>query len=200
MTTAINSSRILSPQALQELRETRPEALLLDVRTPREYESVHIRGSFSVPLDALPEHQEEIRANVVAPVVLVCQSGSRSLKAEKALSASGMANLFVLEGGVNRWLSEGLEVSRGPKRVSIERQVRIVAGLLAFLGGILAVTVHPLWGLLAAGVGGGLLFAGLTDTCAMGTLLSGLPFNRSPGCDIEATVRALKDGDAVRAP
>ena len=46
-------------------------------------------------------------------------------------------------------------------------------------------TLHPAWGLLAAGVGAGLLFAGLTDSCAMGMMLTKLPYNRPAGCDVE---------------
>ncbi len=194
MTRTADQSRVLSPRELSEFRALHPETRLLDVRSPGEFESSHIRGSYNVPLDTLPEHGEEIRASVEAPVVLICQSGSRARRAEVALAESGMSNLLVLDGGVTRWIQDGLEVDRGPSRMSLERQVRISAGALALAGGTLALLVSPLWGLLAAGVGGGLVFAGVSDTCAMGTLLAKLPYNRPDSCDMEATIRALEDG------
>lgn len=105
-----------------------------------------------------------------------------------------MPNLHVLDGGMNAWIQAGLPVERGPKRISLERQVRIVAGSLAAAGGILALAVNPLFALLPAFVGSGLVFAGVTDTCGMAMLLSRLPYNRPATCDVSAMVEALKRG------
>ncbi len=187
---------VLSPEALTELLESGADLRLLDVRTPGEYEAVHIRGAYNVPLDTLGEHGDDIRAHVETPVVLVCQSGSRARRAEEALARAGMPNLHVLDGGVNGWVATGNPVQRGAERISLERQVRIAAGTLAATGGILAVAVNPLFGLLAAFVGSGLVFAGVTDTCGMAMVLSRLPYNRPATCDVDAMVRALKSGAA----
>lgn len=185
---------VIEASGLAELVREQPRIRLLDVRTPGEYETVHIRGAYNVPLDRLGEHAGEIRANVDAPVVLICQSGQRARRAEAALKESGMPNLHVLDGGMNAWIQAGLPVERGPKRISLERQVRIVAGSLAAAGGILALAVNPLFALLSAFVGSGLVFAGVTDTCGMAMLLSRLPYNRPATCDVSAMVEALKRG------
>lgn len=171
-----------------------PEIRLLDVRTPAEYETVHIRGAYNVPLDTLGEHGPDIRAQVEVPVVLICQSGQRARRAEEALRTSGMANLHVLDGGVNGWISGGKPVERGAQRLSLERQVRIAAGTVAAIGGVLALLVNPMFALLPAFVGSGLVFAGLTDTCGMAMILSRLPYNRPATCDVSAMVRALQNG------
>ena len=168
---------------------------MLDVRTPGEYETAHIAGAYNVPLDTLGEHATEIRASVAEPVVLVCQSGQRARKAEEALSAAGMANLHVLEGGMTGWAAAGHPVLHGRKRLSLERQVRIAAGALAAAGGALALAVNPLFALIPTFVGSGLLFAGVTDTCGMAMLLAKLPYNRPGTCDVGAMVRALARGD-----
>lgn len=186
--------RLLEPRDLEELVRRRPAVRLLDVRTPGEYESVHIRGAYNVPLDRLGEHGPELRAQVRDPIVLICQSGQRAQRAEAALQASGMPNLHILDGGMNSWLGTGLVVERGKKRLSLERQVRIAAGSLAALGGLLALLVNPLFALLPAFVGSGLVFAGITDTCGMAMLLSRLPYNRPATCDVTAMVLALKNG------
>ncbi|HEU0078791.1 MAG TPA: rhodanese-like domain-containing protein, partial [Longimicrobiaceae bacterium] len=151
---------------------------------------------YNVPLDTLGEHAAEIRAHVDEPVVLVCQSGARARRAEEALGAAGMPNLHVLDGGVTGWVAAGLPVRRGAERISLERQVRVVAGALAASGGLLAVLASPWFGLLPAFVGSGLVFAGVTDTCGMAMLLSRLPYNRPASCDVDAMVRALKEGSA----
>ena len=185
---------MIRPDQLELILREHPGIRLLDVRTPGEYESVHIRGAYNVPLDTLGEHGPDIRAGLDQPVVLICQSGQRARKAEEALKNAGMPNLHVLDGGVNGWVAAGKPVQRGRERISLERQVRIVAGALAATGGLLAVLVNPLFGLLAAFIGSGLVFAGVTDTCGMAMVLSRLPYNRPATCDVEAMVRALKSG------
>ena len=69
----------------------------------------------------------------------------------------------------------------------------MAAGAMAAAGGFLAVLVDPAFGLLSAIVGSGLVFAGVTDTCAMGLLLAKLPYNRAATCDVGAAVRALAE-------
>jgi rhodanese-related sulfurtransferase len=174
-----------------------PRVRLLDVRTAGEYESAHIPGAYNVPLATLGEHSREIRAAVADPLVLVCQSGQRAGKAEAALRAVGLENVRVLDGGMTAWAAAGLPMVHGRKRLSLERQVRIAAGVLAATGGLLAVMVHPAFGWLAAFVGGGLTFAGITDTCGMAMLLARLPYNRAASCDVGAVVRALSENRAA---
>jgi rhodanese-related sulfurtransferase len=187
---------VLTPDTLKELLHANPRARLLDVRTPGEYETMHIQGAYNVPLDSLGEHAEEIRASVNDPVVLVCQSGARARRAEEALRHCSMNNLHVLDGGVNAWIAAKKPVVRAARRLSLERQVRIAAGTLAAAGGILALVVNPLFAILSAFVGSGLVFAGVTDTCGMAMVLSRLPYNRPASCDVDAMVSALKTGTA----
>ncbi len=187
---------VLPAHELAELLRQRPDVRLLDVRTPAEYESAHIPGAYNVPLDTLGEHAEEIRATVNEPVVLICQSGARARRAEEALKQCTMTNLHVLDGGMNGWLTAGQPVNRGPQRLSLERQVRIAAGALAATGAVLALAVNPLFALVPAAMGSGLVFAGVTDTCGLAMVLSRLPYNQTASCDVEAMVGALKRGAA----
>lgn len=189
-------SAFLLPAELAPLLDGDARVRLLDVRTPGEYETAHISGAYNVPLDTLGEHAREIRDNVAAPIVLVCQSGQRARKAEEALKNAGLESVHVLDGGVNGWLAAGLPVVRRAARISLERQVRVVAGAIAAVGGLFAVFVSPWLGLLSTFVGSGLVFAGLTDTCGMAMLLAKLPYNRPASCDVSAMVRALLSGDA----
>jgi rhodanese-related sulfurtransferase len=162
---------------------------LLDVRTPSEFDNGHIAGAYNVPLDQLHEHAQEVRAARGA-VVLICQSGQRAQKADALLRSAGMATMHVLDGGMKAWLAAGYPVRRIRARMSLERQVRIAAGAMVAAGSIAALTVSPLWALLPALVGSGLVFAGVSDTCTMGMLLARLPYNRAAAsCDTEAIVR-----------
>jgi rhodanese-related sulfurtransferase len=187
---------VVATDDLGRLLESNPDIRILDVRTPGEYETVHIPGAYNVPLDVLGEHGREIRSNVAAPVVLVCQSGQRARKAEQALRGAGMPNLHVLDGGMMAWTSAGLPVVRGTPRVSLERQVRIAAGSVVALGGALALAANPAFAVVPLLIGSGLLFSGLTNTCGMAMVLGRLPYNRAATCDVSAMVRALAAGAA----
>ena len=193
---------VLTPIALASLVRAHPETRLLDVRTPAEFETEHIASAYNVPLDLLSEHGAEIRAAVAEPVVLICRSGQRARKAEQALRAAGMSNLHVLDGGMLAWTAAGHPVRSGTPRMSLERQVRIVAGVATGAGGFLALFVNPLFAAIPALIGAGLAIAGATDSCLMGTLLAKLPFNRTASCDVPTMVRALTMGtspDETRA-
>jgi rhodanese-related sulfurtransferase len=176
---------------LAEWRRAGADHRVIDVRTPAEFESAHIPGSYNIPLDQLGEHREEIARHVDDPVVLVCRSGARAEQAEQRLAAAGMDNVHVLEGGIVAWQSRSDEVVRGAQRWDLERQVRLVAGSLVLLG-ILGSLLVPGLQWLAAAVGAGLVIAALTNTCAMGALLAKLPYNRStPSCDVDRMVDQL---------
>jgi rhodanese-related sulfurtransferase len=190
---------VLTAAQVASLSGQIPHVRLLDVRTPAEFASEHIRGAYNVPLDTLGEHAREIRASRQNPLVLVCRSGQRARTAETALKAAGLQHLHVLDGGIAAWTAAGLPVERGRQMMSLERQVRIATGALAATGGLLAVLVHPVFGWLPALVGSGLVFAGITDTCGMAMLLARLPHNRPATCDVHVAVRALSEDRAGTA-
>ncbi len=160
---------------------------LLDVRTPAEFASVHIPGSYNVPLDLLREHRDELRDHLDEDAVLICRSGARAGQAEGLLAATGLSNLHVLAGGITAWEGNGAPVNRGPERWDLERQVRLVAGGLV-LSGVLASVVAPKAKWLSAAIGAGLSGAAVTNSCAMGALLSKLPYNRDSDSTDLATV------------
>lgn len=191
---------VLTAAALADLTRARPDVRLLDVRTPGEYATVHVPGSYNVPLDALAEHGREI-STVDAPVVLICRSGQRARQAEAALATAGMQNLHVLDGGLQAWDAAGLPVRRGKGPIPLERQVRIAAGAIGASGALLALSLSPLFAIVPLFIGGGLLFSGITDTCGMAMVLSRLPYNRGAAqCDVGAMVRALSTGRDAGTP
>lgn len=181
-----------APEVEAMLRQGEP-LVLLDVRTPAEFAAAHIPGSYNVPLDLLPEHAQEIGAASGDPVVLVCRSGARARQAEQSLAGAAFPRLHVLDGGLSAWEAAGLALNRGPQRWGMERQVRGVAGALVLAGALGGLFVSRPLGLLAAGVGAGLAFSAVTDTCGMAKLLSLLPYNQGASCDVSAVLREMTE-------
>jgi len=190
MTATIPGADTIDSGRLRQLREADPDIRILDVRTGGEYETIHIPGSYNVPLDTLGEHVRDL-ASVEHPVVLVCQSGGRATQAHEELTSAGKDTLHILEGGMEAWESGGGEIVRGDKnRWAMDRQVRFAAGSLA-LAGLAASTVVPGAKWIAGGVAAGLTYSAVTNTCAMTAVLSKLPHNRTDKCDIAGVLEDL---------
>jgi rhodanese-related sulfurtransferase len=162
---------------------------VLDVRSPAEFETAHLSGSHNVPLDLLGEHAPELAASLDGSVLLVCQSGVRATQAAQRLAAAGLTDLHVVDGGVPALAAAGGPIARGQARWALERQVRLVAGSLVLLGA-LASLLLPIALVLAICIGAGLTFSALSNTCAMGALLSRLPYNRGPAAPTAPRVLA----------
>jgi len=154
---------------------------IIDVRTPLEFQEVHAHGAVNIPLDEL---EAEKLSNFVNPesktVYLICRSGGRGKKACEKLLAKGPWQPINIEGGTQGWEAAGRPVHRGKKVMSLERQVRIAAGSLVVLGCALGAFVTPYAFGLAAFVGAGLVFAGVTDTCALGLFIARMTWNSTP--------------------
>jgi rhodanese-related sulfurtransferase len=173
----------ISPHELRDRQAAGETVDLVDVRTPAEFRAAHVAFARNVPLDRL-------NRAAVGPagrrVYVVCQTGARGRQACERLVAAGYPDVVHVEGGTGACAAAGLPVVRGKPVMSLERQVRIAAGLLVLLGTVLGWLVHPAVAGLAAFVGAGLVSAGVTDTCGMGLLLARIPWNRGgeprPAC------------------
>ena len=173
------NTRTITPQQLGELKSSGQDVDLIDVRTSVEFREVHVEFARNVPLDRLDADELKASRNGSSePLYVICRSGSRGKQACERLLSAGITNVVNVDGGTLAWEQAGLPVVRGKKAVSLERQVRIAAGTLVFIGSVLGAFVHPYWIGLAAFVGAGLIFAGVTDTCGMAMLLARMPWNQ----------------------
>lgn len=174
------SLRAITTLEFRDLLAREPDLSLIDVRMPVEFREVHVAGARNLPFDRLSAESlsDALGKKGDSTVYFICKVGVRSLKACRKASEFGLADVVSVEGGTDACVAGGLPVQRGKNAVSIERQVRVAAGGLILAGAVLAIAVHPYWAILSAGVGGGLLFSGLTDTCGMGMLLMKMPWNR----------------------
>jgi rhodanese-related sulfurtransferase len=175
---AINTITIADIRRLIESGKT---LNLIDVRTPGEFARRHARGAKLIPLDSLDVRSvAAARLDPQEAIYVICQSGGRSTKAAQQFVDAGIAPVYSMDGGTSAWEKLGLPVERGKTGpISLERQVRIAAGSLVVLSLLLARFVHPWFLALAAFVGLGLIFAGITDFCGMGMLLAKMPWNQA---------------------
>jgi rhodanese-related sulfurtransferase len=177
--------KTITPKELKNCCEQNSHLELIDVRTPMEFQEVHLTQAKNIPLDQL--NPSEVMAarngNASEPLYVVCRSGSRGKQACEKFIAAGFNQVINVDGGTLACVEAGLSVKRGQKMMSLERQVRIAAGILILVGVALHYLVHPYLLGLSAFVGAGLVFAGVTDTCAMGMLIAKMPWNQVNSCE-----------------
>jgi rhodanese-related sulfurtransferase len=169
--------KTITPVQLQTILMAQLSSPVIDVRTPVEFAEVHVPQARSVPLDELKPSSLQLQKD--QPVYLLCRSGQRAARAAEKFAKEGFSQPIVVEGGTLAWIEANLPVERSAvKVISLERQVRIVAGSLVLIGIILGWLVHRGFFGLSAFVGTGLVFAGVTDFCGMGLLLAKMPWNK----------------------
>jgi rhodanese-related sulfurtransferase len=171
-----NQIKLVDAPTLQEWID-RDTVLLVDVREPAEHAGEHIPGSILLPLSKFDPAQMPIDPDKT--LVLYCRTSNRSQQAAQKLLAAGHLEVTHLSGGMSDWKERGLPTKVNKNApISLMRQVQIVAGSLVFTGTMLGAFVSPAFLILSGFVGAGLMFAGITDTCAMAMLLAKLPYNQ----------------------
>lgn len=171
MTTKTVSAHEL-PELIQQGR------VVIDVRSPAEYRSEHVIGAELHPLEKFDAGAFSAQRGPDAPIYVLCQSGKRASVAAMKLKSAGHQNTYVVEGGTNAAIAAGVATERGTGSISIERQVRIGAGVLIVAGCLAGLLIHAGFFAIPLFVGSGLTFAGITDICGMGAILAKMPWNQ----------------------
>jgi rhodanese-related sulfurtransferase len=157
--------------------QARGSAQLIDICSPTEYASGHVPGAINIPMEQIGARIADLR--VGSPVVLICKSGQRASATAELLKAN-RTEVLVLDGGIRAWRESGGQLVVNTRTGwSLERQVRLGAGLLVLAGVVLSLVWNRAWIGLSAFAGLGLTFAGLTDICGMAFLLTKMPWNKA---------------------
>ncbi|KRB08519.1 molybdopterin-synthase adenylyltransferase MoeB [Lysobacter sp. Root690] len=86
-------------------------AILIDVREPHERAAGQAEHALGIVKDALEADPQAHLPDRDAAIVLICQSGARSLRAAQALLDAGYARVASVEGGTARWIADGLPLA-----------------------------------------------------------------------------------------
>ena len=98
----------------EKILSENPGLILLDVRTPAEFDDGYIEGSVNIPLDQLtPAYfQENNKRFSEGSFYIICHRGPRAQHAAKLFEKEGICNTVVVDGGVSAWIDEGFEVKK----------------------------------------------------------------------------------------
>jgi len=102
-----SASKSVGPQQAVMLIN-RSNAVVVDVREKKEFESGHIVDAINIPLSKLDQRMAELQKHKDKPVVVVCKTGQQSSDACKTLTTDGFAQVVKLGGGITEWKAQSL--------------------------------------------------------------------------------------------
>lgn len=79
------------------------ETIIIDVREPHEFIESHIEQAINIPLGKLADELNKLDNQKDKPVLISCQTGTRSASAGKTLTKAGFEQVFVITGGMQAW-------------------------------------------------------------------------------------------------
>ena len=95
----------ITKQQIEELQQQNNTIKLIDIRTPAEYEKMHVPGALNMPAEIIAENITKFAADDT--IVCICNKGQeRSQNAAETIAAMGFANVFYLKEGTVGWLAE----------------------------------------------------------------------------------------------
>lgn len=154
------------------------EAIIVDVREPDEYGASHIAGSTLVPLGKIKKDKLPNFTN--KKLIVHCQLGKRGgLACEQLLASDPSLEIYNLEGGIVAWQKAGFKVEASETfTLPLDRQVQVIIGSGVLLGVITGFLFHPVFFLVSAFFGAGLLYAGITGSYELANLIKKMPWNK----------------------
>ena len=93
----------VTPRQVKSMLDRGEDFLLVDCRTPREYQIARIQRAKLVPLQELPDRVDELAPYRDRKVVVHCHHGGRSLQMTAALRRLGWPTVCSMAGGIDVW-------------------------------------------------------------------------------------------------
>ena len=176
----MNEIKQLSDQTLQDWCEKGAipdDVVMVDIREPAEYAREHIPGSINMPAATLKDSQfTDYRDKTI---VFYCRIGNRTQNVKEKLMTFNLKEAFCLPQGIEQWKNCKMPVIQNADQpIEIMRQVQITAGSAVLIGIIFGYFFSPVFYLLSAFFGAGLLYAGISGSCMLAVMLAKMPWNR----------------------
>ncbi len=121
------------PNKVAEYLDEHPDAVIVDVRTPEEYEQGHLAGAINIPLTELTDHLDML-PNLDADMLVYCGTGHRSGMATMAFNLLGYQNAVSAFGGLKAF-GENFELTTDVPEVAAGEAPAIDENVFALVDG-----------------------------------------------------------------
>jgi rhodanese-related sulfurtransferase len=98
----------LNAKQFYEMMRKEKNIIILDVRTPQEYQEEHISNTINIPIQILGQQLDKLKNFKDKKILVYCRSGHRGAIASQILDRAGFKNVYNLKGGLFEWKASGL--------------------------------------------------------------------------------------------
>jgi rhodanese-related sulfurtransferase len=98
----------LNAKQFYEMMQKEKDVIILDVRTPQEYQEGYISNAINIPVQILGQQLDKLNNFKDKKILVYCRSGHRSAIASQILDKAGFKNVYNLKGGLFEWKASGL--------------------------------------------------------------------------------------------
>jgi thioredoxin 1 len=112
--------QLVSVQAFSEALQSTPNATVIDVRTPEEFQSGHLKDAVNFNVLAADFQNQVSKLDKTQPVFVYCKVGGRSADAVEKMKGMGFTSIYDMKGGYMAWSSAGMETTKA-ERVQEEK-------------------------------------------------------------------------------
>ena len=104
--------QLVSVQAFAEALKATPNATIIDVRTPEEFQGGHLEDAVNFNVLG-PDFQAQVsKLDKTQPVFVYCKVGGRSADAVEKMKSMGFTTIYDMKGGYMAWSSAGMESTK----------------------------------------------------------------------------------------
>lgn len=101
--------KILTPQVFADSLQVQEKPILLDVRTPTEFADGHLKNALNIDVTGAGFKSDVSGLDKTKTYYVYCKSGKRSAAATEQMRTLGVKNIYELEGGLTKWIAEGMQ-------------------------------------------------------------------------------------------
>ena len=108
----------LSPKEAYDLVQSKKNTtnfVVLDVRTPEEFESGHVEGAININYNSENFVEELNKLDKTKSYLVYCRTGRRSSDTVSVMTKQGFGELYRIDGDISKWKSENFPVVKGTK-------------------------------------------------------------------------------------
>lgn len=110
----------MSVQTFAETLKSTPNATVIDVRTPEEFQGGHLKEAVNFNVLSAEFQAQVGKLDKTQPVFVYCKVGGRSADAVEKMKAMGFETIYDMKGGYMAWSSAGMETTKA-ERVQEEK-------------------------------------------------------------------------------
>jgi rhodanese-related sulfurtransferase len=95
--------KVITPEEAETAMAAEEELILIDIRTPKEFDQGNIKGSKNINFFDSNFEAQMLQLDKEKPLYIYCRSGARSAKASKQLKEMGFQEIYDINGGFLNW-------------------------------------------------------------------------------------------------